>query len=92
MDNFENIIRMEKILEDAQKAVDFKDFEKLKSMSDEINELINYYESDSWLSDFEADEAGLIPKDLKRGVLSEDEIYNLILDLEEFNFKIKTRD
>ena len=30
------------------------------------------------LSDFEADEAGLLPPDLKRGVLSEDGIYNLL--------------
>ena len=28
--------------------------------------------------DFAADEAGLLPKDLKRGVLSEDDIYLLL--------------
>ena len=30
--------------------------------------------------DFEADEAGLLPKDLKRGVLSEDAVYGLLSD------------
>ena len=83
---------MERILDSAQRAVQLKDLEKINLMSDEIKELINYYESDSWLKDFEADEAGLIPNDLKRGVLSEDAVYNLLLDLEEFNFKIKIRD
>lgn len=37
-----------------------------------------YYISDAWKRDFAADEAGLLPKDLKRGVLSEDGIYNLL--------------
>ncbi|MBQ1257811.1 MAG: DUF4298 domain-containing protein, partial [Clostridia bacterium] len=33
-------------------------------------------------ADYEADEKGLIPKTLKRGVLSEDGIYDLICDYE----------
>lgn len=37
-----------------------------------------YYTSPAWRADFEADEAGLLPPDLKRGVLSEDGIYNLL--------------
>lgn len=34
--------------------------------------------SDAWKRDFTTDEAGLLPKDLKRGVLSEDGIYALL--------------
>lgn len=41
--------------------------------------LSSYYES-LWKEDFEADEQGLIPKDTKRGVLSEDGLYNLLQD------------
>ena len=41
-----------------------------------------YYDSELWLQDFEADEAGKLPKDLKRGVLSEDAVYDLITDHE----------
>ncbi|MBK6087256.1 DUF4298 domain-containing protein, partial [Ruminococcus difficilis] len=33
--------------------------------------------------DFAADEAGLLPKGLKRGVLSEDGIYNLLEEYKE---------
>ena len=40
--------------------------------------LVEYYEGGQWLQDYEADEQGLIPKDLKRGVLSEDGLYNLL--------------
>ncbi len=45
--------------------------------------LTDYYENGLWRSDFEADERGLIPPDLKRGVLSEDGIFNLLQKLEE---------
>lgn len=43
-----------------------------------ISILEAYYISSAWRTDFEADEAGLLPPDLKRGVLSEDGIYNLL--------------
>ena len=46
-----------------------------------LSELEAYYTSDAWKQDFASDEAGLLPEKLKRGVLSEDGIYNL---LEEF--------
>ena len=35
--------------------------------------------------DFEADEAGLLPKGLKRGVLSEDGIYDLLEEYKELS-------
>ena len=40
--------------------------------------LEEYYTSGEWQADYEADEAGLFPVDLKRGVLSQDEVYNLL--------------
>lgn len=40
--------------------------------------LSDYYSSAAWKRDFAADEAGSLPTDLKRGVLSEDGIYNLL--------------
>ena len=43
-----------------------------------LGELTAYYESAAWKRDFTADEAGILPKDLKRGVLSEDGIWNLL--------------
>ena len=38
--------------------------------------LENYYHSDLWKFDFESDEKGILPQNLKRGVLSEDGLYN----------------
>ena len=40
--------------------------------------LTDYYENGQWLRDYEMDEQGLIPPEVKRGVLSEDGIYNLL--------------
>lgn len=44
--------------------------------------LISYYESPLWRKDFQLDEKGLLPKDLKRGILSEDGIYNYLTEAE----------
>lgn len=50
-----------------------------------LQELIEYYENGQWLADYEADEVGLLPHDLKRGVLSEDGVYNLLFEIEQQN-------
>ena len=52
-------------------------------MQEKLQELIKYYESGLWLHDYECDERGELPEDFKRGVLSEDGLYNLICELEE---------
>lgn len=54
--------------------------EQFRAISSDMEELIAYYESDLWREDFNADEEGKLPADLKRGVLSEDGIYNLLTD------------
>ena len=40
--------------------------------------LTDYYESGIWLRDYESDERGELPPDLKRGVLSQDGLYDLL--------------
>ena len=37
-----------------------------------------YYTSGEWREDYEADERGELPPDLKRGVLSQDAVYDLL--------------
>ena len=43
-----------------------------------LGELVRYYEGGQWLRDYELDEQGLLSKNLKRGVLSQDGVYNLL--------------
>ena len=45
--------------------------------------LRRYYESPAGKRDFLADEAGLLPRGLRRGVLSEDGLYDLLAETEE---------
>ena len=45
---------------------------------EQIKELSDYYGSPDLKKDYQDDEAGLLPSDLPRGVLSEDGIYNVL--------------
>ncbi|MBR5053610.1 MAG: DUF4298 domain-containing protein [Bacteroidaceae bacterium] len=80
MKQIERIKQMEERFERASKAI-----KKLSSTLDnyaEVQEdlaaLSKYYGSKDWKKDFNDDEAGRLPQDLKRGVLSEDGIWNLL--------------
>lgn len=42
--------------------------------------LDEYYTSGEWQEDYEADEGGLLPADLKRGVLSQDGLYDFLME------------
>ena len=44
----------------------------------DVRRLAEYYDGPDWKEDFVLDEAGILPKDLKRGVLSEDGIYDAL--------------
>ena len=50
---------------------------------EDLDTLRKYLDSGQWQKDFEADEAGEIPVDIKRGVLSEDGLYNLLEEVDE---------
>lgn len=47
---------------------------------DALRTLSAYMDSGEWLQDYEADEAGLLPRDMQRGVLSQDALYNLLTE------------
>jgi hypothetical protein len=57
----------------------------------EMTLLEDYYHSDVWKKDFEDDEAGRLPKDLKRGVLSEDGIWDAVHAFKEMKEDIYKR-
>ncbi len=74
-DRFDEATR---ILGELEKAIgDYEDFK------DELEVLRDYMDSGKWKEDYEADEAGQIPSGLKRGVLSQDGLYNLLHDAEQ---------
>jgi hypothetical protein len=48
-----------------------------------LQTLTQYYESGQWLEDYERDEQGEFPAELKRGVLSQDALYALLCEIGE---------
>lgn len=53
-------------------------------MQAQLEKLISYYESPLWRNDYEADERGMLPDGLRRGILSEDGIYNFLFEIEQY--------
>lgn len=73
LDLIERVEHYERLFDEAQTS---HDPEKLQ--------LLNaYYTSGQWREDYEADERGELPPDLKRGVLAQDALYDLLGEVEQ---------
>jgi len=85
MEQIERINQMEQRMERAAAAVMSLSaaLDCYEEVREDISALETYYESDIWKQDFADDEAGRFPADLRRGVLSEDGIWNLLTDARE---------
>ena len=85
MEQIERITEMEKRLEASEKAI--RELSEALSSFEEVQpryrQLSDYYGSELWMQDYEDDEAGKLPRNLKRGVLSEDAVYDLITENRE---------
>ena len=71
---------MEELYNQAKSKMDAleKAIAEYEEFQSAIQELEEYYTSDDWKEDFRLDEEGKLPADLKRGVLSEDGVYDLL--------------
>ena len=83
----ERIKWMEQRFNNALAAIKDGSTNSLKTIKEGIAELSKYYSSELWKIDFAAEEAGNLPPDLKRGVLSEDGIWNLLADYRDIQKK-----
>ena len=93
-DNKEQLLRirkMERRLNRASSAIKklSSALDRYKEVQEDIAALNDYYGSDNWKQDFADDEAGRLPANLKRGVLSEDGIWNLLEAHRELQKRIK---
>ena len=90
MEQLARIKQMELCLDKASVAVMqlSEVLDKYVDAQEAIAKLGEYYGSEEWKQDFADDEAGRLPKDLKRGVLSEDGIWNLLSDSRELNIRM----
>lgn len=87
MNQTERIRHMEQLLNDASASVRALSdaLEQYEALLPALRELTAYYESPLWRQDFEDDCAGRLPKNLRRGVLSEDAVYNLLTDIQSLH-------
>lgn len=56
---------------------------KWEDAKGQLEVLKDYIASGDWRKDYEADEAGKLPAGLKRGVLSQDGLYDLLQDADK---------
>lgn len=68
-------VQHEEALKELERVLDF-----LEGHQAEFVSLVEYYGSDQRRQDLADEEQHLIPSTMKRGVLSEDEIYFLMMD------------
>lgn len=91
-ETIERIEHMEQILDelltDLREVLDDEEESQEMTVGDmtkeRIRDLEKYYSDGQWLSDYELDERGVLPPGLKRGVLAEDTLYNLLYQLKPY--------
>lgn len=90
-DIVERIKRMEECFDDVQEYlyILLPLLEKFDEYQEKIKVLMEYQESGKWMDDFTEDEEGNLPADLKRGVLSEDSLYDLVMQYQDLLEKFK---
>lgn len=76
----ERITQMEHIFDALQEALERNPaaLEEDASLREALEALTRYYEGGLWLRDYELDERGLLPGSLKRGILSQDGLYDFL--------------
>ena len=90
MERIERIRQMEECLDQASLAVKELSaaLEQYENAQEAIRELNKYLGSRQWQQDCKADEEEKLPKDLKRGVLSEDGIWNVLEESHQANIRM----
>ena len=93
-ERIERIGDMEEKMDRAWKAVRELQaaIEQFNGVREDVDALSDYYENGCWRQDYEADEAGVLPEDLKRGVLSQDALYDLLAEYEALEGQLRTID
>lgn len=83
-------LRMERVAKTVEELMTA--LSHFKALHDDLEVLDQYYGSDEWKQDLAADDAGRLPRDLKRGVLSEDGLWNLLSEVREMNKRTRRGD
>lgn len=85
MNQIERIQQMEQNFNQSVLAVQalWDALEQYAEARTKISALEEYYQSPQWMNDVDDDRSGKLPATLPRGILSEDGIYNLLIENRE---------
>ena len=86
----ERITYYEEILDQTAAAIRNLDaaLNEYEAVRPLLQELERYYTGPEWKADFDADAADALPRDLKRGVLSEDGIDDVLSDFRDLEERL----
>ncbi len=89
---FETIREMEEKLNRCRAAVDALEdaLDVFETVQNDLAALEEWYGSDDWFAQLAADERGELPPDLRRGVLSQDALYDLLEDADALRKRIQS--
>ena len=76
-ENYKRFYRLDRI-ERVEKYKRMFDEASISHNPEKLRLLDTYYSSGEWREDYEADERGELPPDMKRGVLPQDALYDLL--------------
>lgn len=87
----ERIAAMEAALNEATAVLDAMEaaITRWEQQKPQLEALKAYYQSPQWLADLDDDRAGRLPKTLRRGVLSEDAVYDLLCDVGQMRQRLQ---
>ncbi|MBR6028959.1 MAG: DUF4298 domain-containing protein [Clostridia bacterium] len=90
MTRLERIAHFEQVLDQAAAAARQLEnaLDTYDSLKDDLKALEQYYIGLEWMEDYAADEAGLLPAGMKRGVLSQDGIDDLLNRIQELRVRM----
>ena len=84
----QRVQKMEQYLDDILEGLheDDQNIWEDEVLQEKLKDLSEYYSNGLWLEDYDRDCAGEFPRDLKRGVLSQDTLYDLFEKLRQNEF------
>ena len=85
-ERIKRISEMEKILDECRETLTELEqaLDHLQELQDGMGQLFEYYGSEEWYEDRELE----LPPDVRAGVLSEDLIYDAIMDTRDLSFRM----
>ena len=93
MEEIERITQMEAYMDEAAAALRelAAALERYAAVEPKLRILDAYYRGGQWLRDYESDCAGHLPPTLKRGVLSEDALWDVLRDWDDLKDELREK-